>query len=226
MLTLQYPSDTTPSAIYEQILPLDVQFNPGDLTIFWNLLRIAWWLAFGAVVALGLRVVIPNYRRKESLKDQLSEAKDAIRDISKEAALQVRLKAETLALDQLRQQSWIVGPSFQDIAQRIEQGLGVLRRKIEFTRRLDTARERKSLLLDQDVPPTRLDAFDRQLDAACELLLREQLTEQEWCLRSSGWKPPTSWSPNRQRRRTTRSRQFWFSAGKRSAPSSVPTDAN
>ena len=113
MLTLQYPSDTTPSAIYEQILPLDVQFNPGDLTIFWNLLRIAWWLAFGAVVALGLRVVIPNYRRKESLKDQLSEAKDAIRDISKEAALQVRLKAETLALDQLRQQSWIVGLPFK-----------------------------------------------------------------------------------------------------------------
>ena len=36
------------------------------------------------------------------------------------------------------------------------------------------------MLLDQDVPPTRLDAFDRQLDAACELLLREQLTEQEW----------------------------------------------
>lgn len=182
VLTLQYANESAPSVIHEQVLPLDVQFNPGDRTIFRNLLRIAWWLAIGAVVALGLRVVVPNYRRKEMLKEQLNDARDTIRDISIEIALQVLLKVETLTLEQLRRRSWIVGPGFADIAQRIENGLGCLRRKIEFTRRLDTARQRKLQLLDQDVPPTRLDAIERQLNAACELLQREQLTEQEWVI--------------------------------------------
>ena len=63
---------------------------------------------------------------------------------------------------------------------RTEQALAVLMRKIEFTRRLDTARGRKTTLLNHDVPPTRLDLIDRQLDAACEVLLREKLAEQDW----------------------------------------------
>jgi hypothetical protein len=72
------------------------------------------------------------------------------------------------------------GPSFQDFAQRIEQGLATLKRKIEFARRLDTSRGRKSILIDQDAPPTRIAAIDRELDSACDTLMRDQLSEQDW----------------------------------------------
>ena len=180
MLTLRYTGEGPSPRVYEQSLPLEVQFNPGDASAFRNLLRIAWWLLTGALLALGLRVAVPNYRRKESLKDQLRDAEEAIRDILVETALQVLLKVETFTLDTLRRRSWILGPSFQDLAQRTEQALGVLRRKIEFSRRLDTARSRRLTLINHDVPPTRLDVIDRQLDAACDVLLREQLTEQDW----------------------------------------------
>ena len=179
-LTLRYTGDGESPAVFEQSLPLDVQFNPGDTTAFWNLLRIARWLLLGALLALALRVAVPNYRRKESLKEQLRDAEQATRDILFETALKVLLKVEGLTLDTLRRRSWILGPSFQDIALRIEQALAVLTRKIEFTRRLDTARGRKTTLLNHDVPPTRLNLIDRHLDAACEVLLREKLNEQDW----------------------------------------------
>jgi hypothetical protein len=180
VLTLQYVSEGTAGPIYEQSLPLDVQFHPGDRAVLWNLVRIGVLLAVGAVLALVLRVVIPNYRRKEALKDQLNESRDAIGDISIERSLRVLLKVELLALDQLRQRSWVFGPSFADYAHRFEQGIEVVHRKIDFTRRLDTARERKLALEVQEVAPTRLQAIDRYLNAACEVLLREQLTDQEW----------------------------------------------
>jgi hypothetical protein len=36
------------------------------------------------------------------------------------------------------------------------------------------------MLLNHNVPPTRLDLINRHLAAACEVLLREKLTEQDW----------------------------------------------
>jgi hypothetical protein len=180
LLSLRYTSEGANPAVFEQSLPLDVQFQPADISTFWNILQIAGWLLVGALVALALRVAVPNYRRKESLKEQLGDAEQATRDILVETGLQVLLKVERLTLDTLRRRSWILGPSFQDIAVRIEKALVGLGRKIEFTRRLDTARGRKATLLNHDIPPTRLDIIDRQLDAACEVLLREKLTEQDW----------------------------------------------
>jgi len=179
-LTLRYTGDGDSPAVFEQSIPLDVQFSPGDSSAFWNLFRIARWLLLGALLALALRVAVPNYRRKESLKEQLRDAEQATRDILFESALQVLLKVDRFTLDTLRRRSWILGPSFQDIALRIEHALAVLTRKIEFTRRLDTARGRKTSLLNHDVPPTRLNLIDRHLDAACEVLLREKLNEQDW----------------------------------------------
>lgn len=183
VLTLRFAGDPAADGtrpVYEQLLPLDVQFNPGDRSVFYNLVWVAAWLFGGAMLALVLRVAIPNYRRKEALKEQLAETEAATRDILFETSLQVLIKVERAGLDQLRRRSWILGPQFADIAQRTEQGLTALKRKIEFTRRLDTSRGRRLSLARQDVPPTRVLAIDRQLNAACEVLLREELTEPDW----------------------------------------------
>jgi hypothetical protein len=169
-------------AVYEQALPIEVQFDPSEKSIFRNLVRVGLWLIVGALLALALRVTIPNYRRKSVLKDQLSDAAKATHAISDdvESMLRVLLRVERLNLDQLRRSAWISGPSFQDFAQLIEQGLATLKRKIDFTRRLDTSRGRMSILLDQDPLPTRIAAIDRELDSACETLMRDQLVDQDW----------------------------------------------
>jgi hypothetical protein len=185
VLTLHFKGhsgDPRQPVVYEQSMPLEVQFRPSDTSLFRNLLRVAGWLLVGALLALGLRVAIPNYHRKEALKEQLADAEKAMRSISVESALQVLLKVDRASLDQLRRSAWIIGPGFSDLATRIEQGIATLQRKLQHTRRLDTARGRRQTLLDQAVSPTRLAAIDRQLDAACEALLRDQLSDQDWVL--------------------------------------------
>jgi hypothetical protein len=182
VLSLQFVGAAPASAVYEQALPVEVQFDPSEGSIFGNFVRVGIWLVAGALLALILRVTIPNYRRKSVFKEQLGDAAKATRAISDdvESMLRVLLRVERLNLDQLRRSAWISGPSFQDFAQRIEQGLATLKRKIEFARRLDTSRGRKSILLGQDVPPTRIAAIDRELDSACETLMRDQLADQDW----------------------------------------------
>jgi hypothetical protein len=76
--------------------------------------------------------------------------------------------------------TWISGPSFDDFAQRVEQGMASLTRKIDFARRLDTSLGRRAIVLGQDVPPTRIALVDRELDAAAETLMRDQLADQDW----------------------------------------------
>lgn len=182
VLSLQFLGAGPAPAVYEQALPIEVQFDPSEGSIFGNLVRVGKWLIVGALLALVLRVTIPNYRRKSVLKEQLRDAAKATHAISDdvESMLRVLLRVERLNLEQVCRSAWISGPSFQDSAQRIEQGLATLKRKIEFARRLDTSRGRKSILLDQDVPPTRIAAIDRELDCACETLMRDQLSEQDW----------------------------------------------
>jgi hypothetical protein len=176
------PSPDSAPPVYEQDIPIEVQFDPSETTTFWNLVRVGFWLVAGALLALLLRVTIPNYRRKSVLKGQLGDAAKATRAISDDikSMLRVLLRVERLNLDQLCRSAWISGPSFQERAQLIEQGLATLSRKIEFTRRLDTSRGRKAILLDQDVPPTRIAAIDRELESAADTLMRDQLVEQDW----------------------------------------------
>jgi hypothetical protein len=184
VLNLQFLGDGQTPAIFEQTLPLDVQFSPNDWSVFGNLVRVGAWLVVGALLALLLRITIPNYRRKSALKQQLGDAAKATRAISDdvESMLRVLLRVERLNLDQFRESAWISGPGFVELAERIEQGLAVLKRRIESVRRLDNALGRKSILLDRDVPPTRLAIIDRQLDSAYQVLMRDQLAEQDWVM--------------------------------------------
>jgi hypothetical protein len=182
VLSLQFVGDGEKPAVYEQTIPLEVQFDPSDKSMIGNIVRVGTLLTAGAILALILRVTIPNYRRKSRLKEELEAAAKATRAISDdvESMLRVLLRVERINLDQLRRAAWIGGPSFQDFAVRVEQGLATLKRKIDFARRLDTARGRKAILLDQGVPPKRIEVIDRELDSACETLKRDQLADQDW----------------------------------------------
>jgi len=182
VLSLQFLGDGQEPAVYEQTIPLEVQFDPSDKSMIGNIARVGLLLTAGAILALVLRVTIPNYRRKSGLKEELGAAAKATRAISDdvESMLRVLLRVERINLDQLRRFAWIGGPSFQDFAVRIEQGLAILKRKINLARRLDTSRGRKAILLDQGVPPKRIETIDRELDSACKILKRDQLGEQDW----------------------------------------------
>lgn len=182
VLSLQFIGDGENPAVYEQTIPLEVQFDPSDKSMIGNIARVGTLLTAGAILALILRVTIPNYRRKSRLKEELGAAAKATRAISDdvESMLRVLLRVDRINLDQLRRSAWIGGPSFEDFAVRVEQGLAILKRKIDFTRRLDTARGRKAILLDQGVPPKRIEVIDRELDSACETLKRDQLADQDW----------------------------------------------
>jgi hypothetical protein len=170
--------------VHEQTVPLEVQFEPGGSSVFRNLLRIAWLLLLGALLALALRVMIPNYRRKKLLKEQIGDTAKATRSISDQvdSMLRVLLRVERLGLERLRHTSWISGPQFPELAGRVEQGLAVLRRKIGLTRRLDAALAQLTLRAEQELPPTRLLAAEAQLDMACSALMRDQLGEHDWVL--------------------------------------------
>jgi hypothetical protein len=181
-LSVQFVGTGTSPAIYEQTLPIEVQFDPGNWSVFFNILWVFGWLLAGSLVALVLRVAIPNYRRKSTLKQQIGEIAKATRGVSDavDSNLRVLLRVERLNLEQLRSSAWISSPEFDTIAQRIEQGLATLKRKIDSARRLDNALGRKAIVMDQDMPPTRVAAVEDELDAAAQTLMRDQLSEQDW----------------------------------------------
>lgn len=180
VLTLQFTG--ADQASYEQAIPLEVDFHAGSWSLFWNFVVVGCWLAVGAMLALLLRVAIPNYRRKKRLKAQITDAAAATRDISTnvDSMLRVLLNVERLRLDQLRRQAWIATPSFDDYARRIDQSLAILNRKIDFARQLDSVLSLRAARLANEPLPTRFDAANRNLDAACQTLLRDQLGEQDW----------------------------------------------
>jgi len=181
MLTLRF-QELGQATLFEQNLPLEVQFEPHALSLSGSLLRVAFWLIIGALLSLVLRVSIPNYRRKKALKDQLNEARKATREISDQVDSQLRvlLRVERLALDQLRREGWVMGPDFGEIAQRVEVGLATLKRKISYVQRLDAALCRRDTLLSEPVSPTRFDIIERNLAAASSALKSGQLSEQDW----------------------------------------------
>jgi len=183
-LTLRYgdPTGGTTPTVYEQNIALEAQFEPSSLSTLGTLMRIAAGLLAGALLSLILRVTIPNYRRKRAIKEQFAQAAKATRAISDgvNSMLRVLLRVERLALQSSLRAVWISGPSFTDIAQRVEQGLATTKRKIDFAKRLDAARSKQSGLSEHDAPPTRLESIDRQIAAASDALLRDQLGEQDW----------------------------------------------
>ncbi len=182
-LTLRYdPAPGSNAPVYEQNIPLEVQFDPSSSSLFFTLLKIGAGLLAGALLSLILRVTIPNYRRKRAIKEQFAQAKKATRGISDavNSMLRVLLRVERLTLESNLRTAWIGGPGFGEVAQRVEQGLAATKRKIDFAKRLDAAVCRKSGLAEQDAPPTRLDNIDRNIAAITDALLREQLGEQDW----------------------------------------------
>lgn len=182
VLTLQFVGEGSEALVHEQSLPLEVQFEPGSVAVLGGLARVGLFLLLGALSALCLRVVIPNYRRKKTLKEQLRAVAKATRGISDEvpSVLRVLLRVEQLTLDEMRRSGWVAGWNFPEAAQRVDQGLATLKRKVELARRLDTALSRLAILQQGNVPPTRLDAIERHLSMACEALKRDQLLEQDW----------------------------------------------
>jgi hypothetical protein len=179
VLTLRYGSG---SPVFEQNIPIEVRFEPDNWSLTGSMVKVALWLVLGALLSLVLRVSIPNYRRKKALKDQLNECQRATAEISDQVDSQLRvlLRVERLALDQRRREGWVLGPDFAEVATRVEAGLASLRRKIALVQRLDAARCRRETLLSGAVSPTRIDIIDSNLDAACEGLKNDQLSDADW----------------------------------------------
>ena len=186
ILTLRFqgfaPAGGGPGQIFEQNVPLDARFEASTWNLTKSMSRVAGWLIAGALLSLGLRVSIPNYRRKKALKDQLDECARATACISDQVNSQLRvlLRVERLSLEQRRRDGWGIGPDFGDVATRVETGLAVLKRRIALVQRLDASACRRDNLLAGPIAPTRIDIIDRNLNAACEALKSDQLSEPDW----------------------------------------------
>jgi hypothetical protein len=181
LLTLRFQTAAT-SPIHEQNLPLEVQMVPSNWSIFWGLLTVGFFLLLGALISLVLRVSVPNIKRKRQLQEQLNEAATLTAGISTEvdSNLRVLLRVERLVLDELRLTVGSFGPSYADYAQRVEQGLPNLKRRIEAVRRLDAALLRKRLLTEQGAAPTRLEQIENLLATVSETLKQDHLAEADW----------------------------------------------
>lgn len=191
VLTLRYqtPSKDAQSAasatsvsVLEQNVPVNVQFEARTGRLFWTIVRIFALLLAGALVFLALRVSIPNYRRSKVLKDKLNDARLAIANLSYQldSQLRVLVGVDRLVLDARRHQGWVILPGFDERAKRVEAGLVILSRKLALVEKLDAVSCRRDNLLAAPMAPTRVEAINRNLDAACEALKSDQLSESDW----------------------------------------------
>ncbi len=180
-LTLRYGGDGS-SSIHEQNVPMEVQFSPSSWSLFRSLSWVFLLLAVGALLSLLLRVWVPNIKRKRQLKDQLNHAADLTASISAEvdSNLRVLLRVERLALDEMRRMTWPFSPAYADYAQRVEQALPLLIKRIDAVRRLDAALNRYRLLIEQGSAPTRLEHIEDLLATVSETLKQDQLSDEDW----------------------------------------------
>lgn len=180
-LTLRFQNADS-QQIQEQNLPIEIQFEPGSVSLLRSLLWVALLLFAGALLSLFLRVSVPNIKRRNQLKDQLRDAGKVISTISTEvdSNLRVLLRVERRSLDELRIAVWSFGPGYADYAKRVEQGLPSLNRRIDAVLRLDAALTRRKTLAEQGVAPTRLEQIEEMLAVASEILKQDQLSDEDW----------------------------------------------
>jgi len=181
LLTLRFEGDSG-AIIHEQNLPIEVQFEPSATSLSTTLLRVAACLLAGALLSLFLHVSVPNIKRKSVLKDQLAEAAKLTSAISSEvdSTLRVLLRVERLALDEIRQSEWPIGPSYALCAQRVEQALPPFRRRIDAVRRLDATLIRLKLAITQNPGPTRIEQIENYVASASEVLKQDSLSDEDW----------------------------------------------
>lgn len=179
-LSLRYSGDG--NSIHEQTLPMEVQFEPGNRSLLGSLAWVFFLLAVGALLSLLLRVWVPNIKRKQQLRDKLGEAAELTASISTEvdSNLRVLLRVERLALDEIRRATWPLSPAYGTFAQRVEQGLPILTKRIEAVRRLDAALIRHRQLMEQGAAPTSLENIESLLSTVSESLKQGQLSDQDW----------------------------------------------
>ena len=180
-LTLRFKNSSS-EQILEQNLPIEIQFEPGSLSLLGSLLYVAGLLLAGALLSMFLRVSVPNIKRRSVLKDKLADAGKVISTISTEvdSNLRVLLRVERRALDELRTAVWSFGPGYADYANRVEQGLPALNQRIDAVRKLDAALIRKKAQAAQSAAPTRLEQIEEMLSAASETLKQDQLSDEDW----------------------------------------------
>jgi hypothetical protein len=181
LLTLRFEGGTG-GLIHEQNLPIEVQFEPSPWSLSKTLARVGGLLLAGALLSLFLHVSVPNIKRKNVLKDQLTEAAKLTTTISSEvdSTLRVLLRVERLALDELRQSEWPISPSYAQCARRVEQALPTLKRRIDAVRRLDATLIRLKLATTQNPAPTRIEQIETYLASVSEVLKQDSLSEEEW----------------------------------------------
>jgi hypothetical protein len=139
-------------------------------------------LVIGALLSLLLRVSVLNFKRKRQLYYQLKEAAKLISAVSAEvdSNLRVLLGVERRALDQIRDEVWAFWPSYTDSAQRVEQGLPKLKKRIDAVQALDAASSRMKMLREQGAAPTRLEQIGGLLKSVSDTLQQDQLSDEDW----------------------------------------------
>jgi hypothetical protein len=168
--------------VYEQIVPLEIDFKPSEWSLFWNIAWVALPITLGALLSIFLRISLPNLKRRRQLKNQLNEVAKATAAISTatESNLRVLLRVARLELKETLKSGWWFGPNDTEYTQRVEQALPGLKKRIEGVRRLDAALLKRAALVQQGIAPTRLEQIDELVDSLKDSLKQDQLTDEDW----------------------------------------------
>lgn len=180
LLTLRFAGAN--SEIYEQNVPLEIDFKPSGRSVLRSIGWVAWPIVIGALLSIFLRISLPNLKRRRQVKDQLNEVAKAIASISTatDSNLRVLLRVERLELRETLKAGWWFGPNDGEFTRRVEQALPGLKKRIDGVRRLDAALCRRAVLVEQGIAPTRLEQIDELLDSLRESLEQDQLTDEDW----------------------------------------------
>lgn len=179
-LTLRFKGPS--NEIYEQNVPLEIDFQPSDRALFGSILWVGWYLFLGAILSIFLRISLPNLKRRRSVKNQLNDVAKSTAGISTavDSDLRVLLRVARLEFNETLRAGWWFGPNDGEFTQRVEQALPGLKKRIDAVRRLDAALTRKAWLVEQGAGPTRLEQIDELLDPIKESLKQDLLTDEDW----------------------------------------------
>jgi len=171
-----------PAKVHEQILPIEVQFEPSNAALARTIAKIFGLLLLGAAFSFLLRVSLPNMKRKRMLKDQLAEENKQIAGLSGEVDSRLRtlLGSECLALDELRTETFPVAPNYAEYAKRVEQGIPILSRKISVVQRLGSALERKRTRINSGHEYRILEDAGFLLDCVSRMVQKNQIGDEDW----------------------------------------------
>jgi hypothetical protein len=136
------------------------------------------FLFLGAATSLGLKLWLPNTRRKLKLKEDLELLGRQIADVSSRVGARptviLRVQQKRL-LDLLNPKlaggRWTLSPDFEDVAKQCEASTVRLSKQVELIRSLDRSAARLAALMPKPLPPSLLDHIDSGIERIVSLAM-------------------------------------------------------